>query len=126
MDILITTPFHPAYMTRERLQKTEKLCLIITAGVGSDHIDLHAAADLGMTVAEITGASTIPWWKIAFAQHAQQPVQQALLDVLVPMWGWFKLSCLDPNGVAMQAFLNSTCIGKHLLVGNKAKETLHN
>lgn len=29
--------------------------LSITAGVGSDHVDLHAAADSGMTVAEVTG-----------------------------------------------------------------------
>lgn len=55
INILITTPFHPAYMTKERIQKAKNLELIITAGVGSDHIDLHAAAEAGLTVAEITG-----------------------------------------------------------------------
>ena len=55
MEILITTPFHPAYMTKERIQKAEKLKLIMTAGVGSDHIDLQSAADKGMTVVEVTG-----------------------------------------------------------------------
>ena len=55
MEILITTPFHPAYMSKERIQKAEKLKLIMTAGVGSDHIDLQAAADKGMTVVEVTG-----------------------------------------------------------------------
>ena len=55
VQILITTPFHPAYMTKERLQKADKLKLIMTAGVGSDHIDLQTAADNGMTVVEVTG-----------------------------------------------------------------------
>jgi formate dehydrogenase len=59
MDILITTPFHPAYMTPERLRKAEKLKLILTAGVGSDHIDLHTAAEKGMTVAEVSGSNVV-------------------------------------------------------------------
>ncbi len=54
--IVITTPFHPAYMTRERIEKAKNLKLILTAGIGSDHIDLHAAADHGLTVAECVGA----------------------------------------------------------------------
>ncbi len=56
-NIVITTPFHPAYMTRDRIMKAPKLELILTAGVGSDHIDLHAAADKGITVAEVTTSS---------------------------------------------------------------------
>ena len=28
----------------------------MTAGIGSDHIELHAAADKGMTVVEVSGA----------------------------------------------------------------------
>ena len=56
-NILISTPFHPAYLTKERIAKAKNLKLSITAGVGSDHVDLHAAADSGMTVAEVTGAS---------------------------------------------------------------------
>lgn len=55
--VVITTPFHPAYMTRERIEASPALKLILTAGIGSDHIDLHAAADNGLTVAEVTGAS---------------------------------------------------------------------
>ena len=54
-NILISTPFHPAYLTKERIEKAQNLKLSITAGVGSDHVDLHAAADGGMTVAEVTG-----------------------------------------------------------------------
>lgn len=42
-------------MTKERVQKADKLKLVMTAGVGSDHIDLQTAADKGMTVVEVTG-----------------------------------------------------------------------
>ena len=52
-DICITTPFWPAYLDKERLEKAKKLELSLTAGVGSDHIDLHAAAKKGITVAEV-------------------------------------------------------------------------
>ena len=54
-NVVITTPFHPGQMTRERIEKAKKLKLILTAGIGSDHIDLQAAADHGLTVAEVTG-----------------------------------------------------------------------
>ena len=52
---LISTPFHPAFVTPERLAKAKKLKLALTAGIGSDHVDLPAAAKAGVTVAEITG-----------------------------------------------------------------------
>ncbi len=44
-------------MTRERLEAAKKLKLSLVAGVGSDHIDLEAAAAKGLTVAECTGPS---------------------------------------------------------------------
>lgn len=56
-NILITIPFHPAYMTKERIAKAKNLELLVTAGVGSDHIDLHAAAAKGLTVSEVTGSN---------------------------------------------------------------------
>lgn len=40
---------------RERIQGAPKLKLILTAGIGSDHIDLHAASEKNITVAEVTG-----------------------------------------------------------------------
>lgn len=58
-DVLITTPFWPAYVTKERISRAPKLRLIITAGVGSDHIDLAAAAAAKITVAEITGSNVV-------------------------------------------------------------------
>ena len=51
-EIVISQPFWPAYMTKERIDKAKKLKLIITAGIGSDHTDLQAAMDKGITVAE--------------------------------------------------------------------------
>ncbi len=53
-DIVISQPFWPAYMTEARIAKAPKLKMIITAGIGSDHTDLQAAMDRGLTVAEVT------------------------------------------------------------------------
>lgn len=59
MHVLITTPFHPAYVSAERIKKAKNLELLLTAGIGSDHIDLPAAAAAGLTVAEVTGSNTV-------------------------------------------------------------------
>ena len=58
-DILIATPFWPAYITKERIQMAPNLRLLLTAGVGSDHFDLAAAAERNITVAEITGSNVV-------------------------------------------------------------------
>ena len=44
-------------MTAERIDKATKLKLTITAGIGSDHTDLQAAMDKGVTVAEVPTAT---------------------------------------------------------------------
>jgi formate dehydrogenase len=59
LHVLISTPFHPAYVTAERIKKAKNLELLLTAGIGSDHIDLKAAAAAGLTVAEVTGSNTV-------------------------------------------------------------------
>ncbi len=53
--------FHPGYLTAERLAKAKKLKLAITAGIGSDHVDLNAAnkTNGGITVAEVTGSNVV-------------------------------------------------------------------
>jgi formate dehydrogenase len=58
-DVVISQPFWPAYLTRERIAKAEKLKLAITAGIGSDHVDLQAAIERGITVAEVTYCNSI-------------------------------------------------------------------
>ena len=58
-DVVIATPFWPAYVTRERIDAAPNLKLLLTAGVGSDHFDLAAAAQRNITVAEITGSNVV-------------------------------------------------------------------
>lgn len=53
-EVVISQPFWPAYLTAERIAKAKKLKLAITAGIGSDHVDLAAAIQRGITVAEVT------------------------------------------------------------------------
>lgn len=58
-EVVISQPFWPAYLTKERLAKASKLKLALTAGIGSDHVDLDAAAQAGVTVAEVTGSNSV-------------------------------------------------------------------
>ena len=58
-EIVISQPFWPAYLTAERIAKASKLKLALTAGIGSDHVDLQAAIDRGITVAEVTYCNSI-------------------------------------------------------------------
>src|SRR4029450_3184655 len=58
-EIVISQPFWPAYLTAERIAKANRLKLAITAGIGSDHVDLQAAIDRGITVAEVTYSNSI-------------------------------------------------------------------
>jgi formate dehydrogenase len=67
--VLITTPFWPVYVTKEMLGEASNLKLILTAGVGSDHVDLGEAAERGITVAEITGSNTV-----SVAEHAAMQI----------------------------------------------------
>ncbi len=47
-EIVISQPFWPAYLTAERIAKAPNLKLALTAGIGSDHVDLQAAIDRGL------------------------------------------------------------------------------
>jgi formate dehydrogenase len=58
-EVVISQPFWPAYLTAERIAKAPNLKMSITAGIGSDHVDLQAAQDAGMTVAEVTYSNSI-------------------------------------------------------------------
>ena len=58
-EIVISQPFWPAYLTAERIARAPKLKLAITAGIGSDHVDLKAAIERGITVAEVTYSNSI-------------------------------------------------------------------
>ncbi|TRM69380.1 hypothetical protein BD626DRAFT_391884 [Schizophyllum amplum] len=58
-EVVITTPFHPGYLTRDLMEKAKNLKICITAGVGSDHIDLDAAVDHKIQVLEVTGSNVV-------------------------------------------------------------------
>ena len=81
-DIVISQPFWPAYMTAERIAKAPKLKLIITAGIGSDHTDLGAAAKAGLTVAEVTYSNSI-----SVSEHVLMLIL-SLVRNYIPSYGW--------------------------------------
>ena len=58
-EVVISQPFWPAYLTAERIAKAKNLKLALTAGIGSDHVDLEAAARRHVIVAEVTGSNSI-------------------------------------------------------------------
>src|SRR3990167_834447 len=58
-EVVISQPFWPAYLTAERIAKAKQLKLAITAGIGSDHVDLQAAIENNVTVAEVTYCNSI-------------------------------------------------------------------
>ncbi|MDI3314481.1 MAG: NAD-dependent formate dehydrogenase [Mycobacterium sp.] len=81
-DVVISQPFWPAYLTAERIAKAAKLKLAITAGIGSDHVDLDAAITRGITVAEITYSNSI-----SVAEHAVMQIL-ALVRNFIPSHQW--------------------------------------
>jgi len=81
-EIVISQPFWPAYLTAERIAKAPKLKLAITAGVGSDHVDLQAAMSRGITVAEVTYSNSI-----SVAEHAVMQIL-ALVRNYIPSYEW--------------------------------------
>lgn len=58
-DVVISQPFWPAYITAERIAKSPNLKMAITAGIGSDHVDLDAAMARKMSVTEVTFCNSI-------------------------------------------------------------------
>ena len=53
-DIVISQPFFPYYLTREKMETAPNLKMAITAGIGSDHVDLQGAMDHNIDVVEVT------------------------------------------------------------------------
>jgi len=81
-EVVISQPFWPAYMTAERIARAPKLKLIITAGIGSDHVDLQAAIDRGITVAEVTYCNSI-----SVSEHVVMMIL-ALVRNYIPSYQW--------------------------------------
>jgi formate dehydrogenase len=81
-EIVISQPFWPAYMTAERFAKAKNLKLVITAGIGSDHTDLQAAMEHGVTVAEVTYCNSI-----SVSEHVVMMIL-ALARNYIPSYQW--------------------------------------
>jgi formate dehydrogenase len=81
-EIVISQPFWPAYLTAARIAKAPKLKLAITAGIGSDHVDLQAAMERKITVAEVTYCNSI-----SVSEHAVMMIL-ALVRNYIPSYQW--------------------------------------
>ncbi|HJX35610.1 MAG TPA: NAD-dependent formate dehydrogenase [Dehalococcoidales bacterium] len=81
-EIVISQPFWPAYLTAERIAKAPKLKLALTAGIGSDHVDLQAAISRGITVAEITYCNST-----SVAEHVVMMIL-SLVRNYIPSYQW--------------------------------------
>jgi formate dehydrogenase len=81
-DIVISQPFWPAYLTAARIAKAPKLKLAITAGIGSDHVDLQAAIERGTTVAEVTYCNSI-----SVSEHVVMMIL-SLVRNYIPSYQW--------------------------------------
>ncbi len=81
-EIVISQPFWPAYMTPERFAKANKLKMIVTAGIGSDHTDLQSAMERNVTVAEVTYCNSN-----SVAEHVVMSIL-ALVRNFIPSHQW--------------------------------------
>jgi formate dehydrogenase len=81
-DVVISQPFWPAYLTAERIAKAPNLKLAITAGIGSDHVDLQAAMEARMTVAEVTYCNSI-----SVSEHVVMMIL-SLVRNYIPSYQW--------------------------------------
>ncbi len=93
-DIVISQPFWPAYLTAERIAKAKNLKLALTAGIGSDHVDLQAAINHNITVAEITYCNSI-----SVAEHVMMMILGLVRNYLpshewVLKGGWNIADCV--------------------------------
>src|SRR5262245_52771745 len=81
-EVVISQPFWPAYLTAERIARAPKLKLAITAGIGSDHVDLQAAINRGLTVAEVTYSNSI-----SVSEHVVMMIL-SLVRNYIPSYQW--------------------------------------
>lgn len=93
-NVVISQPFWPAYLTKKRIMKAPKLELAITAGIGSDHVDLEAAIENKITVCEVTYCNSI-----SVAEHTVMMILTLVRDFLpqyktVVTGGWNIADCV--------------------------------
>lgn len=94
-EVVISQPFWPAYLTAERIAAAPNLKLALTAGIGSDHVDLDAAIAHGVTVAEVTYCNSI-----SVAEHVVMMILSLVRNYLpsnriVSEGGWNIADCVE-------------------------------
>ncbi|WP_085522812.1 NAD-dependent formate dehydrogenase [Tuberibacillus sp. Marseille-P3662] len=96
MSVIISSPFFPAYVNEDLIQKAPQLQLAITAGVGSDHVDLDAAINHNISVVEVTGSNVV-----SVAEHA-------VMDILILLRNF-----LEGHRQAVEGEWNLPKVGNH-------------
>jgi formate dehydrogenase len=94
-DVVISQPFWPAYLTADRMARAPQLKLALTAGIGSDHVDLDAAIAHGVTVAEVTYSNSI-----SVAEHVVMMILGLVRNYIpshewVVKGGWNIADCVE-------------------------------
>jgi formate dehydrogenase len=97
-NVVISQPFWPAYITAERIAMAPNLKLAITAGVGSDHVDLEAACKNNISVTEVTGSNVV-----SVAEHVVMQIL-CLVRNFVPGYHQVVNGQWDIAGVANKAW----------------------
>ena len=118
-EIVISQPFWPAYLTAERIAKAPALTLAVTAGIGSDHVDLEAAIERVITVCEITYTNSI-----SVSEHVVMMIL-SLVRTYIPSYqgivkgGWNIADCVARSddledlqvGTVVAGRIGSACSG---------------
>merc|ERR1711865_1260440 len=81
-DYVISQPFYPAYLTADRIARAKKLKMAITAGIGSDHVDLEAASAHNVDVSEVTYCNSL-----SVSEHVVMMIL-ALVRNYIPSYQW--------------------------------------
>lgn len=94
-DVVISQPFWPAYITAERIAQSPNLKMCLTAGIGSDHIDLEAACARKIAVTEVTFCNSI-----SVAEHVVMMILSLVRNYIpsykqVVSGGWNIADCVS-------------------------------
>lgn len=94
-DVVISQPFWPAYITAERIAQSPNLKMCLTAGIGSDHVDLEAACARNITVTEVTFCNSI-----SVAEHVVMMILSLVRNYIpsykqVVSGGWNIADCVS-------------------------------
>jgi len=111
-DIVISQPFYPFYLTAERIAKAPKLKMAITAGIGSDHVDLKAAIDNKIDVVEVTFCNSV-----SVAEHVVMMIL-SLVRNYIPSYkqvvdgGWNIADCVERAYDVEQMHVGTVAAGR--------------